>query len=144
MKCVFCAIASGALSPQVLAYRDDWTAVFPSLHQQPRNQGHMLVVPTRHIAHIYDVDGDVAAGLMRTLAGAARAVKRAFVADGVTIRQNNEPHGGQDVFHVHFHVIPRFAGDAFDHGEERFPLGAREVALDDRIRQAAAVRDALG
>ena len=115
MQCVFCAIASGELSPQVLAHRDERTAVFPSLPQQPRNQGHMLVVPTSHVAHIY----------------------------GVTIRQNNEPHGGQDVFHVHFHVIPRFAGDWFDEGEDRFPLGAREVSIDDRIRQAAAVRDAL-
>ena len=72
---------------------------------------------------------------MTTLWRTAAAVKAAFSADGVTIRQNNEKHGGQDVFHVHFHVIPRFEGDEFDLGAERFPFGAVEVPLDERIEQ---------
>ena len=65
----------------------------------------MLVVPTQHVAHIYDVGDDFAGPLMTTLARVAAAVKAVCSADGVSIRQNNEPHGGQDVFHLHFHVI---------------------------------------
>jgi histidine triad (HIT) family protein len=142
-SCPFCAIASGALTPEVVAYRDQNTAVFPSLHQQPRNRGHMLVVPVIHVAQIYDVDSVLAGALMTTVAGVARALKKAYAADGVSVRQNNETHGGQDVFHVHFHVVPRFADDGFTTGEARFPLGALEVPLSERVRQAAVLRDAI-
>jgi histidine triad (HIT) family protein len=141
--CPFCGIASGALTPEVVAYRDQNTAVFPSRHQQPRNHGHMLVIPIIHVAQIYDIEGVLSGALMTTVARVARALKEAFAAEGVSVRQNNETHGGQDVFHVHFHVIPRFAGDGFTTGEARFPFGAVEVPLHERLKQAAALRDAL-
>lgn len=144
MPCVFCRILRGELTPEVLAYRDGHTAVFPSLHQRTRNRGHILVVPTRHVPRIYDVDADLAAPLMTTLARVAAAVKIACGADGVSIRQNNDPHGGQDIFHVHFHVIPRFAGDGFDTGDERFPHGVIELPLAERIEQARKLADVLG
>ena len=71
-------------------------------------------------------------------------MKTVCSADGVSIRQNNERHGGQDVFHVHFHVVPRFAGDGFTTGDDRFPLGAREVSLEESGEQARKVAEALG
>jgi histidine triad (HIT) family protein len=143
-SCVFCRIVHGELTPEVLAFRDSETAVFPSLYQQPRNRGHMLVVPIRHVAQIYEIGGDLAGPLMTTLAHVAAAVKTVCCADGVSIRQNNEQHGGQDVFHVHFHVIPRFAGDAFASSNDRFPLGALEVPLDERVEQATKLSEVLG
>jgi diadenosine tetraphosphate (Ap4A) HIT family hydrolase len=141
--CVFCRILRGELTPEVLAYRDSQTAVFPSLHQQPRNRGHMLVVPIRHVAQIYDVGRDLAGPLMTTLARVAGVLKAMCSADGVSIRQNNEPCGGQDVFHVHFHVIPRFAGDAFNTGDDRFPFGAVKISLEERVEQARRLAEAL-
>lgn len=143
-SCVFCVIVRGESTPDVIACSDHHTAVFPSLHQHPRNQGHMLVVPAAHVAQIYEVEGILAGALMSTLARVARAVKHAFAADGISVRQANEPHGGQDVMHVHFHVIPRFAGDDFDIGDDRFPFGAVEVPIHERVKQAAAVRAELG
>ena len=140
--CVFCRILKGELTPGVVAFRDSQTAVFPSRDQQPRNRGHMLVVPVQHVAQIYEVNGDIAGPLMRTLVRVAAAVKTLCAADGVSIRQNNGHHGGQDVFHVHFHVIPRFAGDGFI-GLAR-SLGAVEVSLEERIEQARKLSDALG
>jgi diadenosine tetraphosphate (Ap4A) HIT family hydrolase len=80
---------------------------------------------------------------MTTLARAAAAVKSVFGAHGVSVRQNNEPHGGQDVFHVHFHVIPRFAEDEFNKGDDRFPFGAIEVPLAERVQQAAKLSAAF-
>jgi histidine triad (HIT) family protein len=141
--CPFCAIASGLLTPEVVAYRDRFTAVFPSRHQQPRNQGHMLVVPVIHVAHIYGIEGVLAGALMTTVARVAKALKKVCAAEGVSVRQNNETHGGQDVFHVHFHVIPRFAADGFNTGEGRFPFGALEVPLSERVKQAGVLRDGL-
>ena len=144
ISCVFCRIVHGELTPEVIAFRDSQTAVFPSRHQQPRNRGHMLVVPTRHVAQIYEIGGDLAGPLMTTLARVAAAVKAVCCADGVSIRQNNEWHGGQDVFHVHFHVIPRFVDDGFNSGDDRFPYGATEVPLAERVEQAAKLSMALG
>jgi diadenosine tetraphosphate (Ap4A) HIT family hydrolase len=100
-------------------------------------------VPTRHVAHIYDVGDDLAGPLMTTLARVAAAVKAVSSADGVSVRQNNEQHGGQDVFHLHFHVIPRFAVDAFDTGDNRFPFEAVEVPFEERIEQSRQVHEAL-
>jgi diadenosine tetraphosphate (Ap4A) HIT family hydrolase len=80
---------------------------------------------------------------MTTLARVAAAVKTVCCADGVSIRQNNEQHGGQDVFHVHFYVIPRFADDGFTRGNDRFPLGAVEVPLEERVQQATKLSEAL-
>lgn len=142
-SCAFCAIASGALTPEVVAYRDQNTVVFPCRHQQPRNRGHMLVIPATHVAQIYDIEGVLAGALMTTVARVAGALKNAFSADGVSIRQNNGAHGGQDVFHVHFHLIPRFADDGFNTGDARYPFGAVEVPLSERAKQAAVLRDSL-
>jgi histidine triad (HIT) family protein len=138
---VFCRILAGEPTPGVLAFRDSQTAVFPSRGQQPRNRGHMLVVPIRHVAHISEVDGDLAGPLMTTLARVAAAVRTVCSADGVSIRQNNGRHAGQDVFHVHFHVVPRFAGDGFT-GLDR-ALGMVEVSVEERIEQASKLADEL-
>ena len=141
-SCVFCRILRGELTPGVVAFRDSQIAVFPSRGQQPRNRGHMLVVPIRHVAQIYEVDSDLAGPLMTTLARVAAAVKTVCSADGISIRQNNGQHGGQDIFHVHFHVVPRFAGDRFT-GIDR-SLGMVEVTVEERIEQAKKLSDALG
>ena len=140
-SCTFCRILRGEMTPGVVAFRDAWTAVFPSRLQQPHNQGHMLVVPIRHVSHIYEVGGDLAGPLMTTLARVAAAVKKVCDAGGVSIRQNNERAGGQDVFHVHFHVIPRFAGDGFTALDRS--LGAVEVPVEERVEQAKKVAEAL-
>ena len=99
-SCVFCRILEGDLTPGVVAFRNSQTAVFPSPGQQPSNRGHVLVVPIRHVAHIWEVDADLAGPLMTTLARVSAAVKTVCSADGVSIRQNNGRHGGQDVFHL--------------------------------------------
>jgi diadenosine tetraphosphate (Ap4A) HIT family hydrolase len=93
------------------------------------------------VAHIYEVDDDLAGPLMTTLARVSAAVKTVCSADGVSIRQNNGRHGGQDVFHVHFHVIPRFAGDRFT-GLDR-ALGMVDVSIEERIEQSRKLSDEL-
>jgi histidine triad (HIT) family protein len=101
----------------------------------------MLVVPIRHVRQIYEIDGDLAGPLMTMLARVAAAVKIVCSADGVSIRQNNGQHGGQDVFHVHFHVVPRFAGDGFT-GLDR-SRGMVDVPIEERLEQARKLSDAL-
>jgi histidine triad (HIT) family protein len=68
------------------------------------------VLPKKLSRNIFDADPDSLAAVMRTTQKLARALMKAFSADGVTVQQFNEPAGGQVVFHLHVHVIPRFEG----------------------------------
>ena len=76
----------------------------------PQGQGHTLVVPKVKARTILDIAPDDLAALITRVQKVAAAVKTAFEADGLTIFQFSEPAGGQTVFHLHFHVVPRFAG----------------------------------
>ena len=76
----------------------------------PRGPGHALVIPKTPARNILDVHPDVLGPLFATVQTVARAGVKAFGADGVTIQQFNESAGGQVVFHLHVHVIPRFDG----------------------------------
>jgi histidine triad (HIT) family protein len=91
-------------------YEDDETFAFMDI--MPRGDGHALVIPKKPSRNILDVEADSLAAVMRTVQKVARASMKAFGADGVTIQQFNEPAGGQVVFHLHVHVIPRFEGVA--------------------------------
>lgn len=104
---VFAKILRGEL-PCHRLYEDADTLAFMDI--MPRGDGHCLVIPKKPSRNILDVDVDSLAAVARTTQKLARAVVRAFSADGVTVQQFNEPAGGQVVFHLHVHVIPRFEG----------------------------------
>lgn len=106
---VFAKIIRGEL-PCHRVYEDDTTVAFMDI--MPRGKGHTLVIPKSPARNILDADPGALADVIGTVQKVARAVKVAFDADGVTIQQFNEPAGGQVVFHLHVHVIPRFEGVA--------------------------------
>ena len=94
--------------PSTRVYEDD--AVVAFMDVMPMGTGHTLVVPRSPSRNLLDADAAAFAPLMSVVQKIARAVKTAFAADGVAIMQFNEPASGQTVFHLHFHVIPRFDG----------------------------------
>ncbi len=104
---VFAKILRGELPAEKL-YEDDATFAFMDI--MPRGDGHCLVIPKEPARNILDVDAASLAAVAATVQKLARAVVKAFDADGVSVHQFNEAAGGQVVFHLHFHVIPRFAG----------------------------------
>ena len=104
---IFAKILRGEL-PAHKVYEDGDTLAFMDI--MPRGDGHCLVLPKQPSRNLLDVDADSLAAVMRTTQKVARAAMRAFEADGVTVQQFNEPAGGQVVFHLHVHVIPRFEG----------------------------------
>lgn len=106
---VFAKILRGELPAHKL-YEDDDT--FAMMDIMPRGDGHCLVIPKKPSRNIFDVEPESLAAVMRTVQKLSRAVKKAFGADGVTIQQFNEQAGGQVVFHLHVHVLPRFEGVA--------------------------------
>jgi histidine triad (HIT) family protein len=104
---VFAKILRGEL-PCEKVYEDDNTLAFMDI--MPRADGHVLVIPKNGARNILDASvADLQATIV-IVQKVARAVKDALDADGVTIQQFNEQAGGQVVFHLHFHVLPRWEG----------------------------------
>jgi histidine triad (HIT) family protein len=91
-------------------YEDEKTFVF--LDIMPRADGHSLVIPKAPVRNLLDCPADVLSALMTVTQRIARASLKAFSAEGVTVQQFNEAAGGQEVFHLHFHVLPRKADEA--------------------------------
>ncbi len=106
---IFAKILRGEL-PALKVYEDDKTLAF--LDIMPRAPGHTLVIPKAAARNLLDVQPDDLAHVMRTAQKIARAGMQAFGAPGVTVQQFNESAGGQVVFHLHVHVIPRQDGVA--------------------------------
>jgi histidine triad (HIT) family protein len=104
---IFAKILRGEL-PAHKVFEDAHTLAF--LDIMPRAPGHTLVIPKAPARNILDVAPEDLAHVMATAQRIARVAKRAFTADGITIQQFSEPAGGQVVFHLHVHVIPRHDG----------------------------------
>jgi histidine triad (HIT) family protein len=100
---IFAKILRGEI-PCHKIYEDDHTLAFMDV--MPQVDGHCLVVPKVGSRNLLDADPAVLAHLMAIVQKISRAVKKAFNADGVQIRQYNEEAAGQTVFHLHFHVLP--------------------------------------
>ncbi len=106
---IFAKILRGEL-PSYKVYEDDKALAF--LDIMPRSPGHTLVLPKAPARNILDVGADDLAHVMTVAQKISKAIMIAFEADGVTIQQFNEGAGGQVVFHLHIHVIPRKTGVA--------------------------------
>lgn len=104
---VFAKILRGEM-PCHKIYEDDDTFAFMDI--MPRGDGHCLVIPKRPARNILDVSPEDLASVMATVQKVSAAAIEAFGADGLTIQQFNEQAGGQVVFHLHVHIIPRFEG----------------------------------
>jgi histidine triad (HIT) family protein len=104
---IFAKILRGEL-PAYKVYEDDGALAF--LDIMPRAPGHTLVLPKSPVRNILDVNAGDLAHVMTVVQKIARASIQVFGAQGVTIQQFNEGAGGQVVFHLHVHVIPRHDG----------------------------------
>ncbi|GBE44522.1 MAG TPA: HIT family protein [Rhizobiales bacterium] len=102
---VFAKILRGEL-PCHKVYEDDETFAFMDI--MPRANGHTLVIPRTPALNIFDVQADTLCTLIRTVHKLAPAVRDAMDAEGILIQQFNETAAGQMVFHIHFHIIPRW------------------------------------
>lgn len=139
---IFAKILRGEI-PAHTVYEDDHTLAFMDV--MPQGEGHTLVIPKAASRGLLDAAPDALATLMVSVQIVARAVKAAFSADGLTLFQFNEPAGGQTVFHLHFHVIPRHEGVPLKRHEGGMADGAVLAGHAARIRAAletTSARDA--
>ena len=106
--CIFCKVVSGEL-PSTKVYEDERCLAF--LDIRPVTKGHTLVVPKQHTVDIASADAEVMADVARVLPKIARAVVAGVGAQGFNCSTNNGAVAGQIIFHLHFHIIPRFSDD---------------------------------
>jgi histidine triad (HIT) family protein len=132
---IFAKILRGEL-PCHKVYEDDKVLAF--LDIMPRSPGHTLVLPKAPARNLLDVKPDDLAAVAQTVQKIAKAGMQVFGADGVTVQQFNEGAGGQVVFHLHVHVIPRKAGVPMKPPatEKEKP----EVLSDHALKLAAALK----
>lgn len=108
MDCVFCKIVEGNIS-SIRVYEDDKTLAFMDIN--PVNDGHTLVVPKKHSANILEITEEDIRAVAATARKVALAVDKALSPEGMNLMQSNGRVAGQEVFHFHMHVMPRWQGD---------------------------------
>ncbi len=106
--CLFCKIATGEI-PSKKVYEDESTFAFLDIN--PRNPGHVLVIPKKHATTLFDMSEKEAGRLFETARLVAAGVKSGSKADGLSVVQSNGKAAGQVVSHVHVHLIPRYMSE---------------------------------
>ncbi len=123
-------------APSSILYEDDEVVAF--LDIRPLNMGHTLVIPKAHYVDIFDIPEKELAAVHTVSKRLADAIKKATGADGISIIQQNGKAAGQDIFHLHVHVVPRFEG-------QKLP-SFHELKLVERVtleEMAAKIRQFL-
>ena len=137
-ECPFCSLLAGHDSrvntQQDIVRRGTLATAFISPRWWPNNHGHVLVVPNEHFENLYALPDAYGHGVHDLVREVAVAIRTTYACDGVSTRQHNEPSGGQDAWHYHVHVFPRYRGDAlytsspypdFVTPEQRLPYAER-------------------
>ena len=127
-NCIFCKIARKEAAASIL-YEDADVMAFMDI--RPVSEGHTLIIPKQHYVDIFDTPEDLLAATHKVTKKIATAVKKATKADGISVVQQNGKAAGQDIFHIHVHVIPRFEGVKMP----RF--GELTVASREKLDEAA-------
>lgn len=139
--CPFCLLLAGHESDlnnaEDIVYKDESVTAFISPAWYPRNPGHVLVIPNAHYPDIYTIPDPLLAQIYGATKRISMAVRHTYKGcEGITIRQNNEPAGGQHVFHLHVHIFARSAGDGL------YESSARQsyVSEADRLPYARLIQ----
>lgn len=122
--------------PAHIVYEDEHTLAF--LDQAPNTLGHTLVIPKKPVVNIFDADDETLAHVMHTVRIVTPGVCRAVGAKGAHIYSNHNHEGGQEVFHLHFHIIPRVSRESYE-----FCWDKLSPSSDEQTELAAHIREAL-
>ena len=130
---VFAKILRGEIPAHKVLENDDMIVFMDVMPQAP---GHALIVPKVASRNLLDADPAVLAKILPVVQRVAAASKEAFAADGVSVFQYNESAGGQSVFHLHFHVVPRYDGVPMQRHTGAMEDGAVLAANAEKLRKA--------
>jgi histidine triad (HIT) family protein len=137
--CIFCKLLSGELDASFV-YRDGICSAFMDI--QPVNAGHVLVIPNRHAAYLADLEAEEGAQMFRVAQRLSAAIRKSGVpCEGVNFFLADGEAAMQEIFHVHLHVFPRYAGDGF--GLKFAPRYYQKPARSELNRVAESIRIAV-
>lgn len=137
--CIFCGIAKGEIPSSIVA-EDDATVAF--LDIRPVNPGHTLVIPKDHAAYLADLPPKAGARLFDVARKVGAALRASGLrCEGVNLFLADGKAAGQEVFHVHLHVVPRYTGDGF--GLKMPPDYGKSPPREKLEATAGKIRDAL-
>ena len=136
-NCIFCDIIAHRREASRV-YEDEYTVAFMNLRQA--NEGHVLVVPKGHYPSICELNDEIASHLLSTVVRIARAIKQSFEPEGITIWQSNGEAAGQEIEHVHFHILPRYTDDEVI---QFYPESAQVCERAELDRIAKRIREAI-
>jgi histidine triad (HIT) family protein len=125
-NCIFCKIVQKQASSSVI-YEDESVMAF--LDIRPVNEGHALIIPKEHYEQIFDIPSDLLGKVHQVTKTVALAVQKTVNADGISIVQQNGRAANQDIFHLHVHVIPRYAGEKMKHFHELQIVDGKQLDL---------------
>ncbi|MEN8253255.1 MAG: HIT domain-containing protein [Patescibacteria group bacterium] len=138
--CIFCNFAQGGESEHKkqsdIVYKNEKVIAFVSPKWWVGNKGHIIVIPRKHFENIYEIDEDYLSEVQVIGKKVAIAMKKAYECDGISFRQHNEPAGGQDVWHYHLHVFPRYEGDNLYLNDEK-TMWADEHQREEYVKKLA-------
>jgi histidine triad (HIT) family protein len=109
-KCLFCQIVKGK-APCYKVYEDKHSLAFLDIN--PATRGHTLLIPKKHSENIFDIEDQDLQSIALGIKKLASQLKKSLKADGINIIQSNGQQAGQVIFHLHFHIIPRYKDDNF-------------------------------
>lgn len=116
-ECPYCQIIKGQFldglrsNKDDVIYKDENITAFISPCWWKKNKGHVIVITNEHIENLYDLPSDLSSKIHELEKKVALAMKEAYQCDGISTSQQNEPCGGQEVWHYNLHIIPRYDGD---------------------------------
>lgn len=119
--------------PANIIYEDADTLAF--LNNAPNVPGHTLVIPKKPFVNIFDIDDKTLEAVIRTVRKVAPAVRDGVGAKGVNINSNHAAEAGQEVFHLHFHIIPRHAREEFSFWPHRQYAEGEASTVAEKIRE---------
>lgn len=137
-RCIFCEIVAGR-APASYVYEDQDVVAFMDIN--PVLRGHTLVVPKAHVRNLFDCPPELAAKVMAAATSLVGPLRAATGCQGLNVFVANEALAGQEVWHLHLHLVPRYPGDGFG---LRFPPGYPRRATRAELDEiAAAIRAQL-
>lgn len=139
-QCPFCRLAGGGgdrlSTPADIVYRGTDALAFIAPRWWPRNHGHVLVIPTAHHENLYALPDEAGHAVHDLVRRVALGIRSTYDCQGTSVRQHNEPSGGQDVWHYHVHVFPRYPDDGLYTSPPRAAMAtaAQRRPYADRLR----------
>lgn len=139
--CPLCQIARGEKTDrgsqeEDVIFRDEAITAFIAGKWWRSNPGHVVIMPNKHIEHIYDMPEETGHKIFDFSKKVTIALKETYRCEGTSIRQHNEPAGNQDVWHYHLHVFPRYEGDNLylNHNDTYWPSAEERKPYVDKLK----------